>query len=73
MECQAEIELSKHPCLKYDSYVDCIELYEFTDLELKSRRDPVSQLAKANIRKAVENSKTISTRHKKMILGQFRP
>lgn len=68
--CQAIIEESNHKCLSRDSYVDCIDLYEFEDTELVEDCGPISKQAIAQIKEAVNNSKTIEGRYKKLILGK---
>ena len=68
LACQAEISASDHSCLNHDSYVDCLDLYEFSDWELRQARDEVSEQARQNIRAAVTKSKTIETKFKKLIL-----
>ena len=69
LACQAVIEVLNHRCLNYDSYVDCVDLYEFEDAELIDDRGVISEQAKAEIKRAVANSKTIEGRYKKLILG----
>ena len=69
LACQADIEAASHACLDYDSYVDCIDLYEFEDAELTHSRGAISDQAKAEIKKAVTHSKTIEKRYKRLILG----
>ena len=68
--CQAVIEEASHKCLSRDSYVDCINLYEFEDAELIEDYGPISKQAMARIKEAVNNSKTIEVRYKKLILGK---
>ncbi len=70
LACQAIIEESNHKCLSHDSYVDCIDLYEFEDTKLVEDSGSISQRARTRIKKAVSNSKTIAERHKKLILGR---
>ena len=66
---QALILAAEHSCLKYDSHVDCLDLYPFDESELTNKRDPISPTAKASIKTAVSNSKTIVTKFKKLILN----
>lgn len=68
--CQAVIEKSNHHCLSRDSYVDCTTLYPFEDSDLLERHDNISKQAKAEIQKAVTNSKTIEKRYRELILGE---
>lgn len=67
---QAFIEESNHKCLSRDSYVDCIDLYKFEDTELIEDYGPISEQAIIRIKEAVDNSKTIEVRYKKLILGK---
>ena len=67
---QAVIEESNHKCLNRDSYVDCVDLYEFEDAQLVNECEPISKQAMARIKEAVNNSKTIEVRYKKLILGK---
>jgi len=69
LACQALIEASQHRCLNLDSYVDCADLYGFEDAELVDERDLVSTNAKAEIKRAVMNSVTITRHDKKLILS----
>jgi hypothetical protein len=48
--------------------VDCTTLYEFEDAELINDRGPLSEQAVAEIKKAVDNSKLLEGRYKKLIL-----
>lgn len=68
--CQAFIEEANHKCLSRNSYVDCIDLYKFKDTELIEDYGHISKQAIARIKKAVDNSKTIEVRYKKLILGE---
>ncbi len=67
---QAVIEESNHKCLSHDSYVDCVDLYEFEDTELIEDKGPIHKQAMIRIKEAVDNSKTIEVRYKKLILGK---
>lgn len=66
---QVKIKASNYKCLKHDSYIDCIDLYDFHDSELLDRRDPINLINKAEIKKAVANSKTIENRYQKLIMN----
>lgn len=67
---QAVIEESNHKCLSRDSYVNCIKLYPFEDTELVEDRGSISEQAMIRIKEAVDKSKTIEVRYKKLILGK---
>ena len=67
---QAVIEQSNHKCLSRDSYVDCVDLYEFEDTELVEDDGPINEQAMIRIKEAVDNSKTIEVRYKKLILSK---
>ncbi len=68
MASQAKLAAIEHRILDHDSWVDCIDLYPFTDDELTSERGRVSDRGIAQIRQAVSNSETIVSRYKAMIL-----
>lgn len=66
---QAKILKSQHSSwLKMDSYVDCTELFEFTDDELTSEREPVSADGILEIKRAVSNSVKLQRYYKDLIL-----
>ncbi|MBA7588956.1 hypothetical protein ES708_31027 [subsurface metagenome] len=67
---QVVIEKSNHKCLSRDSYVNCIKLYPFEDTELVEDRGSISEQAMIRIKEAVDKSKTIEVRYKKLILGK---
>jgi hypothetical protein len=67
--CQAELKACDHACLNRDSYVDCLELYPFREEDLTNQRDKVSSEAQARIRSAVNQSKTIETKYRNLILA----
>lgn len=71
--CQAPIEEANHKCLSRNSYVDCIDLYPFKDTELIEDGGSISEQAIARIKQAVNNSKTLEGRYKKLILGEPKP
>jgi hypothetical protein len=67
--CQVLIKASVYASLlEHDSYIDCSQLYPFTDMEL-SKGAPVNRVIKENIRKAINNSSVIDERYKKLILA----
>ena len=68
--CQARLEASEHPCLDKDSWVDCLDLYDFPDTELRCDRGPISVQGIDAIRRAVSDSTTIAVRYKKLILAK---
>jgi hypothetical protein len=69
LACQAIIDVANHDFLNVDSYVDCIELYEFEKHELKNHRGAVGLKAKEAIKLAVDKSKTITPYYKRLIIG----
>jgi hypothetical protein len=66
---QVKIRASNYQFLSRDSYIDCIDLYQFKRTDLIDFRTSVNIITKAEILKAVKNSKTIETRYQKIILG----
>lgn len=69
LACQAVIEAENHSFLDYNSYVDCIDLYQFEDAVLVDDCGPISKQAKLEIKRAVANSKLLEKRHRELILG----
>lgn len=69
LACQVDIPASDHTCLSHDSYVDCIDLYPFERFELNHPREPVTDIVKVDIFRAVLTAKTIAPRYKRLILG----
>jgi len=67
--CQVSIKAANYKCLNHNSYVDCTRLYLFEDTELLDARDPIDNQTKTEIKNAVAVSKTISVRHRKLILA----
>jgi hypothetical protein len=56
MRCQVRIRADEHPCLDYDSWVDCTDLFRFEDWELPTKRNPVSTSTHAEIIEAVRRA-----------------
>ena len=65
--CQILVKNFDYKFLDHNSYIDCSELFEFDDSDLISPRDPVSNITKKAIQKAVSNAKTIPPYYKKLI------
>ncbi len=55
------------PCLDHNSYVDCLDLYRFDEHELMEKRLPVSEAVKQSIKAAVDASRTIERKYKRLI------
>jgi hypothetical protein len=66
--CQVKIETKDYKCLKHTSYIDCLDIYDFSDKELVDERDSINIVTKAKIKKAVKISPRIEIRYQKMIL-----
>ncbi len=56
---QVSISRSEYPFLKWDSYIDCNNLYPFEWLELKNNCQTINDGTKEQIIKVVANSETI--------------
>ena len=69
LKSQVKIRASNYNFLDHDSYIDCVELYEFDDAELLDWRAPVNIVTKAEIKKVVGDSDAIVPYHQKLILG----
>jgi hypothetical protein len=64
---QAQLLQIEHRFLDADSWVDCRNLYPFTDDELVSHRQRIGKRGIAAILEAVSNSTTIISDHKELI------
>ena len=64
---QVEILSSEHKIL-HDSFVNCLQLYQFSEDELVNLRCTLSSNAISAIKKVVLNSKTLNAREKRLIL-----
>ncbi len=67
---QAKLLQSQHSpsWMKWDSYVDCNEIFEFTDAELKLHQDRVSDGGIKEIKRAVSQSIKLEREFKDLIL-----
>lgn len=67
--CQVEIDKSSHDFLKRDSWLDCRELYVFSELELMEARfcGQLDTSAIADVLEAVEVCPVLAPKHKKRI------
>jgi hypothetical protein len=65
--CEVSISAAEHTCLRYDSFVDCRDLFSFNDWEIK-RRVAVSEQAKIAILQAIRDCPTIERKYKAAIL-----
>lgn len=68
--CEAEILSAEHPCLTHDSYVDCKDLYQFSEQELTEAREQISPQAKESILKALQVCPAVERKYKKAILSR---
>ncbi|EPR6395354.1 hypothetical protein ACU70F_004096 [Salmonella enterica subsp. enterica serovar Anatum] len=79
MACQVEINREDHDFLKWDSFVNCIEAHAAFDLEIIKEKiaikygdvlkGRITDHCMRQVRCAVEISKTMVKRHKKLILA----
>ena len=69
LACQVKIKALNYSFLDHDSYIDCIDLYDFEDAELLDRLTPINIVTKAEIKRAVKDSETIAPRYQKLILN----
>lgn len=67
--CDPVIQASEHSSLKYDSYVDCQELFSFFDWEVTKKLGAVSKQARTDILNAIHGCPTLERVHKKLILS----
>lgn len=66
--CQVSIQAKDYKFLDHDSYIDCTDLFPFEDTELVDGKAQINDQTKADIKKAVAVSKTITVRHQKLIV-----
>jgi hypothetical protein len=71
LSCQVKILASQYKFLDHDSYINCVDLYQFKQTDLVNYCVPVNIVTKTEIIKAVKNSKTIELRFQKMILTLY--
>jgi len=68
--CETTISAAEHPFLNYDSWVDCQDLYPYTDAELVSGRGIVSETAKCSILNAIHLCPKLERKYKNAILAR---
>ena len=68
LSCEAEILASQHPFLRYDSYVDCREIFSFYEIELTNTRGILSPDAQQVVIEAVNYCPVLEQIHKTRIL-----
>ncbi|NEP57941.1 MAG: hypothetical protein F6K31_13115 [Symploca sp. SIO2G7] len=69
LPCEALISSSQHSFLKYDSYVDCRDIFAFLEGELVNPRGSISEKAKQTIITAARHCPVLENIHKKRILN----
>ncbi|WP_204103219.1 MULTISPECIES: hypothetical protein [Spirulina sp. CCY15215] len=70
LSCEAQILVSQHTFLKYDSYVDCRDLFSFVDSDLTRSRGILSLDAQTAILSAVDACPVLEEHHKIKILDR---
>jgi hypothetical protein len=70
LACEATILAAEHKFLKYDSYVDCQDIFPFHEWELTGHRGEVSPHAKLAILAAIRDCPTIVRKYKTAILNR---
>jgi hypothetical protein len=68
LACEATIVGSQHQLLKYDSFIDCTNLYRFDVVEFQSDEGAISADAMNALMQAVRNCPMLKRKHKRMIL-----
>ena len=68
--CFGSIPASRHPFLRYDSFIDCTTLFPYLDAELVDLVGRLSAEAQSNVRKSVQACKILKRRYKDLILNQ---
>ncbi|HAG84685.1 MAG TPA: hypothetical protein DCL61_26925 [Cyanobacteria bacterium UBA12227] len=67
LACEAQILANQHPFLKYDSYIDCREIFSFLESELTDTRGIMSSDAQAAVIEAVNSCRVLERIHKTRI------
>jgi hypothetical protein len=65
--CEASILQAQHRFLKYDSYIDCRDIFSFDRSELVNSKGFLSDTAQAEVIKAVQLCPVLETIHKNRI------
>jgi len=65
--CQLRILVEEHPCLDYDSWVNCYQIFPFDEVELIHKREQVGVTIKQDILTAVDGNSTLTQKLKKAI------
>lgn len=69
LPCEVSIDSKRHTFLRYDSYVDCRDVFEFTESELVNKVGEISTEVKDKILDAVRVCPVIKRRDRKAILA----
>lgn len=69
LQCQVKILVSHYKFLRHTSYIDCKDPYQFKDADLTDYIEPLNIITKAEILRAVRDSRVIEMRYQKMILS----
>jgi hypothetical protein len=69
LQCQVPLKKEKFHFLFYDSYLDCAQLYPFSEDELNIGLEIIDDNTKEEIKKSVLKAKTIAKRHVKLIMA----
>ena len=70
LACQVYVKASDHQCLDRNSFIDCSDLKEFDDDQLIAEREPLDKQTIEQIKRVVNNAKTIEPIYKKLIIGE---
>jgi len=69
LKCQIQINKSDYPFLDHDSYIDCKEIYQFSDEALTDYRSDINAVTIGKIKNAVRVTGLLDNRYYNKILG----
>ena len=69
LPCEAQLFAAEHLFLRYDSWVDCRDIYPFTISELTDLRGNLSARARQIVLQSVDFCPVLKRRFKKLIQG----
>jgi hypothetical protein len=68
--CQVPIPGRPHTVLPHDSFIDCYDLYSFSEAELNDCRGPIPEIVINEIKRVVKSTRVIIERRKVLILEE---
>src|SRR5689334_11476007 len=69
--CNSPIFLKENEhVVDYDSFIDCQKIYEFGEHDIEKKLDKISDRAKSDMLKAIDDCPVLERRYKKLILSK---